>query len=278
MTWKDLGELDKARREGQREIGTLYGAALHLQGVKSLTNAQFLEQLVLEHKIDSSRANECLRIIGEYGSTLSPATLKDYRRVLLYSSLPETYAYLDIAALLTRTKQLSDSTTAPGRIQKTGRITQALIEGMAAPDKTGLLTALTDLGERHRKLGVAHRSAGEFPYINQVGLAYTLLTFSYTPFVAIERGGRTIPKPAARTSWLHMWNIVGSLMGIEDGGLPATLGEAEQLLDLIRTSPGYGPSDAGTELMLALKTIVGAAKEKGFTRYADAALLKLLAF
>jgi hypothetical protein len=129
-------------------------------------------------------------------------------------------------------------------VKATNDVVTAVWRGLAEGDGGyGLHDTFVELGLRH--LHIAERNKDvpgtDIPYLNQVGLAYTLLTFSHTPFPPIVRARKTPTDEAVALAWLLMWNVVGSLMGIEAGGLPATLAEAGQLLRLIRESPGYAP-------------------------------------
>lgn len=272
MTWKEQGDLDRARREGQRRDGTLFGVLLPLKD-ETLTNERLLGGLATARTISEAEADRTLDVIKAYARVATSVDPKWYNRALFYSSLPETYVYGDIAALLDRTTKLSKTATAGARVDSTGKVTTEVLQGMADPKGTGMLIALNKLGVRHGNLAAVHNRPGDYPYINQVGLAYTLLTFSYTPFEATRRPGRNLPEEPVRQSWLAMWNVVGSLMGIEEGGLPASLDDAGRLLGLIRESPGYGKTPEGVRLMTTLLSI---AQESKFPKYADSQVLALL--
>lgn len=301
MTWQDLNDVDRARRAGQIRDNTLWGAAYDLRNDRKMSNRDLLGALVTGNKIDNARADECRRVIEEFSALMAGClvNMKDYKRALFYAGLPETYAFQDIAAMLTRTGRLAsvNSAEVTKRISETGGYTMGVIAGMTALDGDGMLAALRELGERHRKLAVTYQSGTEFPYINQVGLAYTLLTFSHTPFVAFGRAGRPVPDEETRQKWLAMWKIVGSLMGIEDDGMPTTPADADRLLALIIGSPGYGSSEAGNKLFTALKQAQRVQAEDkarssqkaaaklataspegtdGFIKYAGAELVKVL--
>jgi hypothetical protein len=272
MTWNGQDDLDRVRREGQRRDGTLFGAVLPLKD-ETLTNEELLGRLATAKTISEVEAERILDVIKAYAKVFTDVDLKGYNRALFYSSLPETYVYGDIAALLVRTGQLAKSATVGPRVDNTGKVTVKVLQGMADTKGAGMLIALGDLGMRHSRLATAHNRSGDYPYINQVGLAYTLLTFSYTPFLAMRRAGRDVPEESVRQSWLAMWNVVGSLMGIEEGGLPASLDDAGRLLGLIRESPGYGKTPDGIQLMTTLR---GIAREPKFAKYTDSDVLALL--
>ncbi|MCW2904190.1 MAG: hypothetical protein JWO67_6455, partial [Streptosporangiaceae bacterium] len=105
------------------------------------------------------------------------------------------------------------------RTKGTSETIQSVIVGLTDTDMEGLFIAFKDLGLRHRMLDRTHSHAGKH-LINQVSMAYTLLTFSFTPLVAMRRANEQAPaedktlSEENREIWLRMWNIVGSLMGI----------------------------------------------------------------
>ncbi|MFC5476997.1 oxygenase MpaB family protein [Massilia suwonensis] len=64
--------------------------------------------------------------------------------------------------------------------------------------------------------------------VNQEELAYTLLTFHYVFLRGLRRLGLGLSKEE-EGAYLHAWNVVGHLLGIEQELLVETMGEAEAL-------------------------------------------------
>jgi len=64
--------------------------------------------------------------------------------------------------------------------------------------------------------------------VNQEELAYTLLTFHYVFLRGLRRLGLGLSKEE-EGAYLHAWNVVGHLLGIEQDLLVQTMGEAETL-------------------------------------------------
>lgn len=64
---------------------------------------------------------------------------------------------------------------------------------------------------------------------NQVELAYTLLTFGYVFLRSLRRLGIGLPT-ADEEAYLHAWNVVGHVLGIEDSLMAHTMDEAAELL------------------------------------------------
>jgi len=86
--------------------------------------------------------------------------------------------------------------------------------------------------------------------INQMDLAYTLLTFSYVIPRSLEKLGVPI-SPAEKNAFIHTWNIVGSVMGIRDDMMPADYDEATWLFERIKDLEG-GASQAGRDMTAAV--------------------------
>ena len=60
---------------------------------------------------------------------------------------------------------------------------------------------------------------------NQDELAYTLLTFSYVYLRGLRKLGLALP-PGDELAFLHAWNVVGHLLGIERDLMPASMNQA----------------------------------------------------
>ena len=90
--------------------------------------------------------------------------------------------------------------------------------------------------------------------VNQEDLAYTMLTFGYVIPVGLRRWG-LLWTTGDREAFLHLWKLVGHIMGIKDGLLPDNWLEAEQLFNLIHQEQA-GPSDQGKKLTSTLMGVL----------------------
>ncbi|MBI3400395.1 MAG: DUF2236 domain-containing protein [Acidobacteria bacterium] len=86
--------------------------------------------------------------------------------------------------------------------------------------------------------------------INQEDLAFVLLTFGYLIPKGMETWGRALPR-AEKEAFLHLWRVVGHVMGIRDDLMTDNLDEAEGLYDQILERNGGG-SDEGRILTTAV--------------------------
>jgi hypothetical protein len=69
---------------------------------------------------------------------------------------------------------------------------------------------------------------------NQQELAYTLLTFGYVFLLGLRRLGIGLPA-ADEEAYLHAWNVLGHLLGIERGLMPDTMDGARALFEAIQS-------------------------------------------
>ena len=86
--------------------------------------------------------------------------------------------------------------------------------------------------------------------INQEDLAFVLLTFSYLIPKGMEAWGRTIPKEE-KEAFLHLWRVVGHVMGIRDDLMTDNWDEAAALYEQILKKNGGG-SEPGQILTTAV--------------------------
>ena len=69
---------------------------------------------------------------------------------------------------------------------------------------------------------------------NQVELAYTLLTFSYCFLQGMRKLGQRLSR-ADEEAYLHAWNVVGHILGIETALMAHTMEEAQSLFESIQS-------------------------------------------
>ncbi len=283
MVWTTQEQLLAASQAAPDAVTSLYGKG-KAAGIADnetvadfvyLKNEDFLAKLVEAEELDAEQSVELQKTVSA-GYPFDPVKETNdlmwggMQTALFYSSLPETYAYKDIAIRLAKSGQLINDTG--NRVRATGKLTTAMVLGMAGADGTGLHQAYC-LGGRHMRLSAVKEDG--LWLINQASMSFTLLTFSATPFAAMGRGEAKMPTAAHQLSWLKMWNVIGSLMGIEDGGLPETMEAAGALDKLFRASPQFFATAQGKQLISALVELVGSPIAK-FNTWATVELMELL--
>jgi ER-bound oxygenase mpaB/B'/Rubber oxygenase, catalytic domain len=86
--------------------------------------------------------------------------------------------------------------------------------------------------------------------INQEDLAYVLLTFSYVVIRGLERMG-VVLDASDRNAYVHLWNVIGHLMGVQRELMPTGYDEAASLFHALKQRLA-GPSEEGRLLMAAM--------------------------
>lgn len=102
-------------------------------------------------------------------------------------------------------------------------------------------------------LGIGDHLGGGAPEpvpINQEDLAYVLLTFSYVVIRGLERMG-VVLDAYDRDAYVHLWNVIGHLMGVQRELMPEGYDEAASLFHALKQRLA-GPSEEGKALMGAM--------------------------
>jgi hypothetical protein len=86
--------------------------------------------------------------------------------------------------------------------------------------------------------------------INQEDQAYVLLTFSYVVIRGLERMGVVLDE-RDRDAYVHLWNVIGHVMGVQRELMPDGYAEAASLFHALKQRLA-GPSDEGKALMVAM--------------------------
>ena len=90
--------------------------------------------------------------------------------------------------------------------------------------------------------------------VNQEDLAYTLLTFGYVILAGLEQWGCQF-SGAERHAFLHLWRVVGHVLGVEDALMTDDWDEAGRIYRRIQKHQAGG-SDAGIALTTALREFI----------------------
>lgn len=158
---------------------------------------------------------------------------------LFCSSLPQAYAAANGAQVLTQTGAMTKHVRK--RIFETAQfLFDVLDEGGLAPSGRGIRAA--------QKVRLMHgairylllsRQKPEWDSaklglpINQEDLAGTLLTFSVITLDGIQRLGIEVSDEEGQ-AWIHTWNAIGSVLGIEESLHARDVNDARLLMDAIR--------------------------------------------
>jgi hypothetical protein len=86
--------------------------------------------------------------------------------------------------------------------------------------------------------------------VNQEDLAGTLMSFSWITLDGLEKLNVPLSDSDQR-AYLHCWNVVGHLLGVQDDLLPASQADAKALSDAIAAHQ-FGPTQDAKDLQAAL--------------------------
>lgn len=167
---------------------------------------------------------------------------------LFCTSLPQAYAAGRGAHVLTQSQAMTKHTRQ--RIFETAQfLFDACGEGAFAPNGRGVRSIqkvrLMHSAMRHFLLtrSTPAWDSGYFGKpLNQEDLAGTLMTFSIVVLDGLESLGVQLSLQE-KTDWLHHWQVVGVLLGVEDDLIPRSLDDAHELMEAIRTRQWLDCSD-----------------------------------
>jgi ER-bound oxygenase mpaB/B'/Rubber oxygenase, catalytic domain len=188
---------------------------------------------------------------------------------LFCASLPASYAAADGVKVLYLTARLD--TDARRRVMETGQflidvLTVGGLDEHGKGRRTIERVRLMHAAVRH--LIKARSDRGDTPVcgqepkqsplwhddwgvpINQEDLAGTRLTFSYIVADSLPRLGVRLPA-ADVDAYLHLWNVIGHLMGVDDKLLVHGIADAKALVDAIRRRQ-FKASPEGKDMTKAL--------------------------
>jgi ER-bound oxygenase mpaB/B'/Rubber oxygenase, catalytic domain len=192
---------------------------------------------------------------------------------LFTACLPSAYAGRQGVPVLARVSQLAEPGTVARRIAETG---QMLLEitNPGALERGGVgykrIVLVRVLHEAVREVllgkdapGGAWPAANGVP-VNQEDLLATLMTFTVIVFRALDRMGIKAT-PADQKAYLHLWAVVGDLLGITEAKQLCQPQEADKLTTRFQRSL-QGPSDDGAYLMSVLLRELELAMPLGWLR------------
>jgi ER-bound oxygenase mpaB/B'/Rubber oxygenase, catalytic domain len=192
---------------------------------------------------------------------------------LFTACLPSAYAGRRGVPVLARVSQLAEPGTVARRIAETGQMLLEITQrGALERGGTGYrrIVSVRVLHEAVREVllgkdppGGAWPAANGVP-VNQEDLLATLMTFTVVVFRALDRMGIKVA-PADREAYLHLWAVVGDLLGITEAKLICQPQEADKLTTRFQQSL-QGPSKDGAYLMSVLLRELELAMPLGWLR------------
>lgn len=202
----------------------------------------------------------------ERGQGVFTAWSLDIVTSLFCASLPFAYAAAKGAQVLKRQSELANPATAARRIAETGQMLLDVSQLDALrPGRRGYKTIRTvrllhaTIRARLTQPSTPGRAPGNSPHwdvarlgvpVNQEDLLGTLLSFSTVVFSALDRLGVGLDD-RSKESFLHLWAVIGHLLGIQNAESILDPARAEELTGCI-SEELHAPSAAGVCLMEVL--------------------------
>ena len=182
---------------------------------------------------------------------------------LFCASLPSSYAAAKGVKVLYLTARLD--TDARRRVMETGQFLFDVLAVGSLDDEHGKgrhaiqRVRLMHAAVRHLIKARNEREPGLWDPnwgtpINQEDLAGTLLSFSYVVAGPLRRLGVRVSTEDAE-AYLHMWNVIGHLLGVRDELLVRGIGDATALVDAIRRRQ-FEASPEGQDMTDALLSLL----------------------
>jgi hypothetical protein len=170
-------------------------------------------------------------------------------------SLPYCYAAADGAQVLFLSQRIRKDTRK--RLAETGQFVLTVASNGAFSGKGKGINIIQKVRLMHAAIRFHVEQSGQWndswgKPINQEDMAGTNLAFSYIVLEGLQKLGVYYTSEEAE-SYLHLWNVIGFLLGVDEKLLPASMKEA-YLLDKLITGRHFRKSEAGKELTKALLT------------------------
>jgi hypothetical protein len=267
MPWTDA-QLDAKRLRGD-PLADVVVAELFAKGEREAVNAlmttlvrndglppEQLPPIVLDYLTQTSAIPIADPKQVERGERMFGTFGPEMLMVLGFYSLPASYAAKKGVQVLYRTAYLLRRP-----VRRVFETTQMVVDVMAPrglePGGRGVRTA-----QKVRLMHAAIRhltvTDPKLPWdqdalgvpINQEDMAGTLMTFSTLVWQGLSRLGIQLADDE-RAAYLHAWQVIGRIMGIDEDLIPATVGDAMNLTALIRRRQ-IGPSPEGQAMTPAL--------------------------
>ncbi len=167
-------------------------------------------------------------------------------------SLPYCYAAADGAMVLYLSQRIQQDTRK--RLEETGEFIFGVMDEKAWLDEMAINKILKiRLMHAAIRFFTVHSKQWDEAWgepINQEDMAGTNLAFSYIVIKGLRKTGKS-PKEQEAEAFLHLWSVIGYLMGVKEELLPQNLREAFHL-DKNIAKRNFKPSEAGRVLTKSL--------------------------
>lgn len=191
----------------------------------------------------------------EEGASFFDRHVQPILSILGSLSLPYCYAASDGAQVLYLSQRIRKDTRK--RLAETGQFVLTVAASGAFSRKGTSIRTIQKVRLMHAAVRFHIGKSGQWKEewgkpVNQEDMAGTNLAFSYIVLEGLQKLGIYYSSQEAE-AYLHLWNVIGFMLGVDEKLLPASIKEAYYLGKHIEKRH-FRKSEAGTELTKALLT------------------------
>ncbi|WP_037326557.1 oxygenase MpaB family protein [Runella zeae] len=242
-----------AQDQGREGLGRFMRYLGDFQDLSTSQWPAYVKQFFEEHQklpafADSRQMQQALAFFWKYDQQIA--------LLLGCYSLPYCYAAAEGAQVLWLSQRIKNDTFK--RLEETGEFVFGIMQERDWPNARNL-TKILKIRLMHAVVRYFTFHSGQWDNawgmpVNQEDMAGTNLAFSYIVIKGLRKLGILI-SVADEEAYLHFWNVVGCLLGLEAQLLPQHLREAYHL-DRAIAKRQFRASEAGTGLTKALMEVL----------------------
>ncbi|MEQ9363849.1 MAG: oxygenase MpaB family protein [Leptospirales bacterium] len=243
----------------EMRINQLFGKLIRTSdpipaGLPPEVRSYFEETAALPEWADPKLIRAGEKLFGEHGEMIV--------LMLFCRCLPMGYACHRVARVMAATGRLQEKPAGTDRMVMLNRRIMETAQFILNVMQPGGLDANGTGVRTSQKIRLIHASIRYFleqqgwesktlgAPINQEYLAGVVLTFSLVTIDGLKMVGVNL-SDEEQLAYLHAWNVVGHIIGVEDGLIAHTVADAEELFSTIFERQ-KGPSQDGTDLTKSL--------------------------
>lgn len=242
-----------AQDQGREGLGRFMRYLGDFQDLSTSQLPAYVKQFFEEHQklpafADSRQIQQALAFFWKYNQQIA--------LILGCYSLPYCYAAAEGAQVLWLSQRIKNDTFK--RLEETGEFVFGIMQERDWPNGRNL-TKILKIRLMHAVVRYFTSHSGQWDNawgvpVNQEDMAGTNLAFSYIVIKGLRKLGIFAPV-AQEEAYLHFWNVVGYLLGLEEKLVPQHLREAYHL-DRAIAKRQFRVSEAGVGLTKALMQVL----------------------
>jgi hypothetical protein len=206
---------------------------------------EYVHEVKIPEWADNKRLSNGLDVYSKFSLPISS--------VLSWTSLPFLYTFPEGVEVLARTGEITHNCSQ--RITNTCRMIGSIGEPNAFTEKGRAITTISKVRLTHAFVRYSLKNGVDWDLnkfslpINQRDMAVTLMSFSALIIDSLEKLGADFEE-YEYDGYIHLWNVVGCILGIDEELLPSSIEEGYVILRLSSRDMAY--SENGEKATKAL--------------------------